>query len=379
MSTPSSDSQGDVTENGDPPASTPRRWWMWGLVLWLAASSVVVAGIYFLVPPIYEAESMLRIDPPWAGLSPEPSTEVSVSSHLESGMALMASGTVVRQAVAESQDVKLPVLRDSVDPVQTVRDGLRVSKGENTNIVRVAFSSRDPVEAAAIVNAVVGRYLQYVRDADDGGVSHEIRVWKNYAQGLQVRSEQLKAELFTLVDRDRLNGQSAGKSDSAPPKPPKETSVESYQKLSERLLQVDVDLIEGESLPDGGEARTARIETLKKFRSGLQQFIQSLDVTPSKLSPSDEIKAAFLTREIEELSRASREIDQRLVEYRINKEMTRVQLIDAAVAPKSPSSSLRNPLMALAPIALLIIPAVFALFGSRRRRPIGGAQTAVAE
>ncbi len=78
MSTLSADSVIEAAVN-DGPHPSAMRWWMRGFLLWLAASAAVIVGIYVLVPPIYEAEAVIQLEPPRADPTPGPSISIPIS------------------------------------------------------------------------------------------------------------------------------------------------------------------------------------------------------------------------------------------------------------------------------------------------------------
>ncbi|MDR3621270.1 MAG: hypothetical protein P4L85_18100 [Paludisphaera borealis] len=373
MSTPLSDS------HGDPPApSAWRRWnkWFW---LWFAASLVLVCLIYAFVPPMYEAESWIRVDPTRPRLFSGTTVKDDSASHfIATQMTTIMGNIVIKPAISDSSVVSSPVIRNSIDPLRTVRERLTVSNKENTDIVRVAFWSEDPREAAAIVNAVVASYLRQSRDFNEGRAGNEIRSFEVYLEYVK-RSLREKEEALAAIgakgipsgDKPRGEGADSTTSFAA-------VSDEFHAKAAERLLQAEVELIEAESQSDAVGVRTERIATLKKVRSALREMLASREPKPSA---GDQARAAFLTRELEMEFRIYEDVLRQLQSHKFanSNDGHRIQLIDAAEVPGAPVGNARIMYMALAPAGLLVVPGSIALLGALARRRGRSARTADSE
>ena len=73
---------------------------------------------------------------------------------------MITSDTVLDAALAKPAISNLPMVRSSKDPKADLREAMNVEiVGENTYLIQVALASKDPDEAAAIVNAVVDAYI----------------------------------------------------------------------------------------------------------------------------------------------------------------------------------------------------------------------------
>jgi capsular exopolysaccharide synthesis family protein len=105
---------------------------------------------------------------------------------------LLKSKTVLDAALATPAIGNLPMIRSCKDPKAYLREEMRVEiVGENTYLLEVGLESKDPAEAAAIVNAVVDAYLE------------------QHNRYHQLTNRALKKQLET--ERDRLDGQIAEK------------------------------------------------------------------------------------------------------------------------------------------------------------------------
>lgn len=138
-----------------------RHWWhiMLG---WLVVSTPLAYAIYALVEPTFEAVSLLRVEPTQTnpynqGMGPSPMGE---KAFLKTQVELITSSSVLDAATAKPGVSSLPIFRKSKDPKADLREDMVVAiVGNDTYLIRVSLASRNPAEAAEIVNAVVESYL----------------------------------------------------------------------------------------------------------------------------------------------------------------------------------------------------------------------------
>ena len=141
-----------------------RHWWRITLC-WLVLSAPLAYLIYALVEPTYDAVSLLRAEPTQA---PIYSQEVhgnpqmqEVKPYLQTQVSLIKSTAVLDAALANPAISNLPMVAQSKDPkAELKREMIVAIVGDNTYLIQVALGSRDPAEAAAIVNAVVDAYIE---------------------------------------------------------------------------------------------------------------------------------------------------------------------------------------------------------------------------
>ena len=145
-----------------------RHWWRI-MLCWLLLSAPLAVLIYTMVEPTYEAVSLLRADPtapdPYGpGLHATPNMSAD-RIYLLTQVKLITTNSVLDAALANPAIANLPMIRKAKDPKTTLREAMRVEiVGQNTYLLEVALASKDPVEAAAIVNAVVKAYTEQHAD-----------------------------------------------------------------------------------------------------------------------------------------------------------------------------------------------------------------------
>ncbi len=140
------------------------QWWRI-LSIWVLLSAPVAYLIYSFVEPTYEAVSLLEVVPtttelygPGLRSTLDPAAD---QRYVSTQLKLLESNSVLDAALANPAISNLPMIRSSTDPVAGLRERLRVEFiGDSGYLIGVSLESRDPAEAAAIVNAVVKAYIE---------------------------------------------------------------------------------------------------------------------------------------------------------------------------------------------------------------------------
>ncbi len=145
------------------------------LLLWLVVATPLAYLIYMFVEPTYEAFSVLQIEPTKESLfstgGQNPTDRESID-YLQTQVQLITTDKVLDQALsADPRIANLPGIKSSKDSKADLRKAMEVGiVDKRTYLIRVALTSRDPEEAAALVNAVVDAYLdqhnEYHRSAN---------------------------------------------------------------------------------------------------------------------------------------------------------------------------------------------------------------------
>ncbi len=137
-----------------------RHWWhiMLG---WLVVSTPLAYAIYALVEPTFEAVSLLRVEPTQTNpYNQGVTSSTGEKALLKTQVELITSSDVLDSAIAKPGISNLPMFRKSKDPKASLREDMLVQiVGNDTYLIRVSLASRNPAEAAEIVNAVVESYI----------------------------------------------------------------------------------------------------------------------------------------------------------------------------------------------------------------------------
>jgi capsular exopolysaccharide synthesis family protein len=260
-----------------------RHWWRITLC-WLVLSAPMAYLIYALVEPTYDAVSLLRAEPATTSLY---SAEVhgnpqmqEVKPYLQTQVTLITSDRVLDAALANPAISRLPMVVQSKDPKADLRREMFVRiVGDNTYLIQVGLGSRDPAEAAQIVNAVVDAYIEqhssYQQTAN--------RTLKKNLEGEQEKLEKkieiAREKLTTLVKNGNVKVErqmvisKAGKDDSP-------TSFDTvpegtYASAAGKLFDMDLQLLEAQAALETANKQYARAQELSTAEGAQKSQLQA--------------------------------------------------------------------------------------------------------
>jgi uncharacterized protein involved in exopolysaccharide biosynthesis len=364
------------------------QWWRI-VTLWFLASAPVACLIYAFVEPTYEAVSLLRADPttpdlygPGLRAAPDPATD---RIYLLSQVKLITSNSVLDAALGNPAIGVLPMIRASRDPKSTLREEMRVEiVGQSTYLLEVALASKDPVAAAAIVNAVVKAYMDQHADYHQKANRSLRESLRNEQEKLSVHIHEKEYELTRLAERGRIRppglelaGPPAEKGEAKGAVDPSLRAVTEpqIQQMSSRLIQADFDLIDARARVDAARLAKVpadRIQALESAvveaemrRSRYKQYIAGLQVASRT---SDSVRASLLEQDLAYLRRLRETVTSKLnqLDFEIGQVAYKVTVQDKAPVPTTPKDNRRLRLIGAAPVVILFL--VIGLFLVREVR-----------
>jgi polysaccharide biosynthesis transport protein len=300
-----------------------RHWWRIALC-WLVLSAPLACVIYAWVEPTFDAVSLLRVEPtPQHLFGPElhgatERAEVN-KPYLQTQVTLIKSDRVLDAALAKPAISTMPMVTSSKDPKVDLRRNLGVGiVGDNTYLIQVSLDSKDPAEAAAIVNAVVEAYIdehtRYQQTAN--------RTLKKTLEGEREKLERqimaMRVNLADLVSKGNVRVADT----IAISKGSKDDEKTSFDKVAEtqyaqaiaKLFEYDMALMEAQATLDTANKQLERAKELATAEGEQRSTLQDAQL-------EDRIAEAFpkdpeVRPLIEEIQRA-REVLER------NKELAR--------------------------------------------------------
>jgi len=221
---------------------------------------------------------MIRVEPSAPNLyAPSRSSENSGSalSYFQTQVQLIKSDLVLNAALANPLISNLPSIRESDDPKTDVRKKLTVEIVEDSFLIRVALESKNPTEAAVIVNAVVESYrIQNERYA--------LSANKRLRERLEREDELLQTKIDTVHTRLKALVQE-GRVDAAKP------SVDQADSLQSAILNHELS-----SLQNRKDIVTNNLAQLA-FESNQESFhIVLVDPAAVPLTPSNNSRLKFM-------------------------------------------------------------------------------------
>ena len=234
-----------------------RHWWRIALG-WLVLSAPLAYAIYQMVEPTYDASSWLEVKSnnesvyrPELHGAPDP----ELNPFLRTQVQLIRSDRTLDAAVANSTISNLPMLKATKDPKAALRGVLRVGiVGGDTNLIEVGLTSKDPYEAAAIVNAVVESFVEQHTSYYQRSNRSLKKELESERDKLRTEVEDMKIKLTDLIKRGNVPVFERVKisPDSREDEKPSSTSFAQvsqgdYQKVLDKLIENDLELINAEA------------------------------------------------------------------------------------------------------------------------------------
>ncbi|WP_165067121.1 GumC domain-containing protein [Paludisphaera rhizosphaerae] len=305
-----------------PPSRQGARLWP-TLLAAAALAAAVDLAIFLLVPPQFEARSIVEVRtrrPILFADANEPLAypEALVQRIIETAINSITVDSVLNEAVADPSVVNLPSIKASAWPVALIRDRLKVYQIPRTELVVVSFKSHDPVEAAAVVNAVTRTYLDMTRNRSSAGDEQYMKSLKSYLDSVQKEIQRLKAE--------------SSESDA-------EMDAVFNRLLAERLFPIMLEQAETDDVAKKAELE----EKIKRLRGLARKGADAWKLLDWKS------RYESLRRDYEHISRKLQNLEF------ANRDAIRVELRQEAAIPKAPTDDPRWLSMALATTVILLL------------------------
>ncbi len=368
----------DATPGGE---AARRRALPWGriLLVWVVVTSPLLYMVHQLMEPRYEAVSLLRVEPaannPYMSVQGEAAGPDEIRPFLSTQVSLITSDRALDTALSRPGISSLAMIRNSRDPRAELRERLQLSiVGNNTYLIRVSLESRNPVEAAEIVNAVVIGYIEqhtmYHKTANRAlklSLETELQKLDRKISEAEETVERLVQKGSTVI-APRPRAKAAGKEASESPQPSLSTyTQEQLARAADRLLDADFDLIDSLARLDTARlpgslvpAQTIReleaaVEEARQRQARYARYIQQMEVR-TEFNP-DQFRATRLIQDLAHWKRLAESVKLRLaqLEFEIGQADYRISVVDNAVAPTIPRRDARFTVMAATPVGVFLL------------------------
>jgi uncharacterized protein involved in exopolysaccharide biosynthesis len=356
--------------------------WRRILLFWVLVASPVAYVIYVFVEPTFEAVSLLRVEPRPINLyspgRPEALKPEDDKPYVQTQIQLIRSDSVLNAALAKPGISNLPMVASSKDPMVDLREKLGVTiVGENTYLIRVALGSKDPNEAAAIVNAVVDAYLE-----QHNRYRHVSN--RNLRNDLEGERAKLEKEIEMTVEKlGTLAAQGTAPvlmpQDAKPADKGQNEAVDSsllavtepqFVEMTSRLLHADFELMDARArletarLPKSqASAEKIRelesaLEEVQRRRNSYARYIARIKV-PSKSPDTQRLAMSLLTQDLHYFKHLHEVIKSRLAQIDFESDQAEflITVQDKAGVPREPAKDRRLIYMAgvTGPLLFLVI------------------------
>jgi polysaccharide biosynthesis transport protein len=248
-----------------------RHWWRI-LLFWLVLSAPLAYLIYAVVEPAYEAVSLLQAEPmpadiygPAVRVTPNMSAE---KPYLLTQVNLLKSRSVLDAAISRPDISNLQMIHSSKDPKTTLQERMRVEiVGENTYLLEVGLTSKNPDEAAAIVNAVVEAYLsQHNRYHQQNNRALKGQL-ETVQEQLRKQIQEKETELTSLVKNGNVEvsrhlpiDMTSKVEDGAPRASVNHLTEVQYAPYTSELVNTDMKILDAKAALDTARAHLAKAQ-----------------------------------------------------------------------------------------------------------------------
>ena len=245
-----------------------RNWWRI-LFAWLVLAAPLTYLLYRLIEPTYQAYSMIKIESNQPelfdhGLIAHDGSG-SQPSYLQTEVESIRSNPVLELAITSTVEPRIancPMIKQSLDPKDELRKKLEIQILPNTHWIRVAVDSKDPKEAADIVNAVVTAYHETTKDT--GSINTTLSKKNNitkalredleaYKKGLQGKIELARTALKELAIKGNVEfekptlGTRKDEAEQSPQPAFNTQSLEAYKNTKDHLMQTEFQIMDLEA------------------------------------------------------------------------------------------------------------------------------------
>jgi len=246
----------------------------------------LLAGVvyYFMAPRYYQSlAKLLIIEQKIDQLSTMGDTDHTgntMATHRE----LVISPVVIRNAIKQLQSQHRVDLqsRPPKDWVKTITKRLGANITRKTNIIDVSYRSLDPDTAAAVVNAVIHSYLEFVDKNHKGATSAKITVLTNDREKIQRSLNEKQTDLQSIRQR---SGHLAISSDDGVIEPMIQRAIhlnEAYLGAQEKRLDLQVNLTSLEESLQQGEDISQQLLGVEESL-GRQMLLSSMGMSTQDL------------------------------------------------------------------------------------------------
>lgn len=237
-------------------------------VFWsLAACLAVGAAYYVLAPRYYRSQAKLMVveqrGSNVAGIADQADRDELMTTHKE----LVRSPIVIRRAI----DRLLPEHRtDLVDESpedwpEVLGKRLAATNTRKTNLIGVSYESLDPEAAAAVVQAIINAYLDFVDETHRGTASEVLEV-------LTTERDELEQELASKQQFLRKERERIGRLEL-----PKENGI--VDPVIDRAIQANRALIDSRQRRVSLQASLASVQTAIRDGRDLRQHVGAVQDT----------------------------------------------------------------------------------------------------
>lgn len=315
------------------------------LVIWLAPSQAW-AAFGMGDPPQYRARAWLRLSAQQPYIAYPPEDADDYESFKRTQATLITSPLILRRALETLDLASLPKAQAEAERIERLQEAVRCRQVDDSELWEVSRDWPDPKEAAAIVNAIIERYSEFVTDTSSDGRKRVLEL-------LDVEQELRERDIVLKLEARRQLVNQLGVDAKTPVDNLVESALrDSYLRLQTQLDEIIVALAELDAADkEGAEQRDApslsdkraRLERTKKALSDHQAAVLErfraivAKKQGSTLTAKDELKLLALDEDLGRAKEVYLLIAGRSLRLSIEaRAPSRIQVVEEAEVPTTP-------------------------------------------
>lgn len=307
------------------------RRWLTILSIWLICCAIAVPHIWLTQVKQYNSTAELMFQPVVSSIMYPDETTGPVpffAQHLSTQQKVMESSRVLKTALDDPTVKELPI-RQTEDPVFSLRRALKVENVAGTNLLRVSVAQENPEASVALTNAVVNAYMTTLvtNEAEEteqkrSVLEEQLAQIKELREGMQERIRKLGEEYGTASDTtfDMLR-QGLIETTKDTKKELDRADLEIIQ-IEEQMRQVERGILPENPKTDALSDREKRIEEDPAVKA-LEQQLQEVSGRLAQLTTilTDEHREVKLARERKQWIENQLQEQRTLAETRVGQEL----------------------------------------------------------
>jgi len=179
--------------------------WKWIISIITATCFVLSAVVaFFILPPVYESQTMLMISPISNATAKEAGNDFSDLVSALSQYPQMTIDTYREQVKAPAI---LQYLRKELgmenQPLNSIANKITVKAIDKTNLITISVRDRDPVQAAKIANLVSNRFTEFVTETNKKQAESSAKFIKEQMEEEKKNMEEASKKLEEFLSKPR--------------------------------------------------------------------------------------------------------------------------------------------------------------------------------
>jgi capsular exopolysaccharide synthesis family protein len=184
-----------------------RRRWISAVLLGGTLAAIAAVSVWFLLQPKHTAFAKLQVSSTPLSIIDNSNPSLSdFRTYMQTAANIITSRTVILNALKTDEVRRLSLESSEVDPVQMIEDDIKAEFKENSEILMLTFSHRDPAVAKTITQAVKNTYLTDVVDFERQRRARRVaeleKVYGEKTEALKTKKENLKTVSKNLGHTD---------------------------------------------------------------------------------------------------------------------------------------------------------------------------------